>query len=481
MSEVLMRKQTVRILGAGFLIWFCSNAAHAQFPEDALRFATPGVGVGARALGMGNAFTGIANDFSALYWNPAGLTQIRFSEFSVGLGHLNTQSASLFSGTTSDYSINSTSLNSIGFVLPVPTKRGSMVIALGYQRPTDFSTGISFERFNTGTSLIQTFAPNGALAPANPAGNVAYELFLADIDSVTGRWINPVTGNLQEMEKALEGGGLNQWSAGGGIEVAPNISAGMTLTYLSGQYRYDGTYTESDIRRIYETSPYDFERFIIEDNIRSDITGFNAKFGLLIRKEDQYRVGIGIKTPTGLRVKETFGTDYRSLFDNGDSFGPLTDRGETEYDISTPWVFSGGVSVLLNSFMLSADVEYTDWTQLEFTKGTQDLLSYNRTIKDLFVGTANINVGGEYELKNIGLRLRAGFMLHPSPYRGDPSSFDQKFVTGGVGIQLSEAAMFDISYAYGFWDTFRDNYDASARVDDQVRRHNVLATLSFRY
>lgn len=38
------------------------------------------VGVGARALGMGNAFVGLANDVSAFYWNPAGLTQLENPE-----------------------------------------------------------------------------------------------------------------------------------------------------------------------------------------------------------------------------------------------------------------------------------------------------------------------------------------------------------------------------------------------------------------
>ncbi|MEW6096477.1 MAG: PorV/PorQ family protein [bacterium] len=38
-------------------------------------------GVGARACSMGEAFTGIADDFSAIYWNPAGISQIKDIEF----------------------------------------------------------------------------------------------------------------------------------------------------------------------------------------------------------------------------------------------------------------------------------------------------------------------------------------------------------------------------------------------------------------
>jgi hypothetical protein len=44
-------------------------------------------GVGARALSMGEAFTGLADDASALYYNPAGLTQLRSNVFHLSVGH----------------------------------------------------------------------------------------------------------------------------------------------------------------------------------------------------------------------------------------------------------------------------------------------------------------------------------------------------------------------------------------------------------
>lgn len=43
------------------------------------------IGVGGRATAMGDAFVALANDVSALYWNPAGLTQ--FSENQVMFSH----------------------------------------------------------------------------------------------------------------------------------------------------------------------------------------------------------------------------------------------------------------------------------------------------------------------------------------------------------------------------------------------------------
>src|SRR3989344_3600253 len=40
------------------------------------------LGVGARALGLSSAYTAIANDVTSLYWNPAGLSNLRKKELS---------------------------------------------------------------------------------------------------------------------------------------------------------------------------------------------------------------------------------------------------------------------------------------------------------------------------------------------------------------------------------------------------------------
>ncbi|MCL6590197.1 MAG: hypothetical protein K6U80_09620 [Firmicutes bacterium] len=45
-----------------------------------------GVSFGARAAGMGGAFTAVADDCSAVYWNPAGITQLKVLTITPGVG-----------------------------------------------------------------------------------------------------------------------------------------------------------------------------------------------------------------------------------------------------------------------------------------------------------------------------------------------------------------------------------------------------------
>src|SRR4051812_2884344 len=57
------------------------------------RAQEPGVGV--RASGMGGAFTAVADDGSAVFWNPAGLASGAFFSLVVDRNTLNHSSATL--------------------------------------------------------------------------------------------------------------------------------------------------------------------------------------------------------------------------------------------------------------------------------------------------------------------------------------------------------------------------------------------------
>ncbi|MDP1994171.1 MAG: hypothetical protein Q8K40_02890, partial [Ignavibacteria bacterium] len=107
------------------MIVMLSTFGKAQNITDALRVSESGLGVGARALGMGNAYNAISDDGSAMYFNPAGLGLMKRLEVSGGLDYLNfTNDATLFNNKT-NYSSSATNFNQISFVFPFPTLRGS--------------------------------------------------------------------------------------------------------------------------------------------------------------------------------------------------------------------------------------------------------------------------------------------------------------------------------------------------------------------
>jgi long-subunit fatty acid transport protein len=456
--------------------------AFAQFPEDALRFATPGIGVGARALGMGNAYTGVANDFSAVYWNPAGLAQMEYGEFSFGLSQFNHKNTSTFFDTRQSYTNNATNLNSLGLALPVEVRRGALVFGFGYQRAANFTTGLSFEGFNPLSSIIQSYAPDGAQYPSDLT--LPEYLKLAYADTNTGRFVSPIKDSVTQNGQVLEGGGLNYWSFAGAMDVAKNVSLGLTLTYATGSYKYDRTYGEKDTRNIYQTFPFDFDELTIHEFVESDLYGFAANLGLMYRVPDRFRFGISVKPPINYQVNENFSTTARSYFDNGDIApvdGPYETYASGEYNVITPWVFSAGASVVVADFLFSGDVEFTDWTQLEFSDAPSSLIALNNEIKTLFRPTANLRGGVECNISAIGVRLRGGFIYNPSPFEGDPSSYDQKRATGGIGILLGESTMLDFGYARGWWKSFRVNYDGPSRVDEDITTNTFLMSFTYRF
>ncbi|OGK08059.1 MAG: hypothetical protein A2W80_10810 [Candidatus Riflebacteria bacterium GWC2_50_8] len=72
-----------KVLKTLFLVALSVGTMSTAFAESAGQAgAYLKMGVGARALGMGSAFTALANDSTAAFWNPAGLARLEQSEAS---------------------------------------------------------------------------------------------------------------------------------------------------------------------------------------------------------------------------------------------------------------------------------------------------------------------------------------------------------------------------------------------------------------
>jgi long-subunit fatty acid transport protein len=304
-------------------------------------------------------------------------------------------------------------------------------------------------------------------------------------------------GNLEQSGSYLHSGSLGKWSFSSAIEVARNVFIGGTLNIYSGEFKSTEEFYEKDTRNIYgmnvwtdttDPTTADFRQFSMKENLLWDISGWDAKIGFLYQIRKFARFGATIKFPTSFSIKEDYSVSVESEFGTGASYN--SDTGEPyhqEYGITTPFIISGGASFNLMGLILSGDISFVDFTQMEFDEGKdipmEDVSDINRDIKDLYRSVVNLNAGLEYTIPNAGIRLRGGFIYNPSPYQGDPSERNRKYVTGGIGFLADETFAFDMAYAYGWWKDIGENYqpNGSSTTFQDITVSNLIFTFSYRF
>ncbi|MBI2428547.1 MAG: outer membrane protein transport protein [Ignavibacteriales bacterium] len=469
---------------------FIVSLSAAQFSEDALRYSTRGTGVGSRALGMGNAYIGVSDDYSASIWNPAGLAQLRRLEFTGGVSNFGLTNDATYLGTKATENVTATSLDDVGFVFPFPTVQGSLVFSFGYNRIADYASAHSFDGYNNQSSIIPT------LYDSDVAFDVPFNVYLTNSDGYTS-----VQDSVQQRGLIKEGGNLGQWSFAGAIDVEENISFGVSLNIMTGSYEYARNYVEEDINNVYNNAqanlPVDsaylrFNKFYHDRYINSEISGGGFTFGMMYRS-DRYRVGIIAKTPTSVTIRETYSDAGESVFDPSGTWQggppPVTKHefeATNEYGVSSPWTLGVGASFyIIPEFLIAADIENTDWTQMEFTDNSV-LEKENPTLQKEFRAVTSYRLGAEIDVPSTDIRLRGGYSLTPSPYKNDPSSFDQTVYSAGAGIFLQRNVVLDAAVAFGSHKSFRNQYTFrgivnASRTDESISTTTLNITLSYRF
>jgi long-subunit fatty acid transport protein len=438
------------------VIFLSSEMSYSQYKEDAYRLSYLGTGIGARALGLGTAYVGVADDFSAAYWNPAGLGLIENNEISGGLSHFTYDNDNTFLGTKESFSSSSTNLDNFGIVYPFSVQRGHLVFAIGYERQSDFATALSFSGFN----------PNRMAEPIDGT-DPGYR------DSIN------VATNI------LEGGGINNWTVAGAIEAQKGLFVGASLSFIAGTYSYDRTFTGTD--------PYDVANLYRIDHqftVTEDIGGVTGRIGLLYRTHDERgRIGLNVKFPSYLSMKDDYTDTWKYLDDTTAYDANGKSSNYSEFDVVTPFVFGAGLSWKFGDLLLAGSIEYTDWTQMEFRNTVDNWGNEENTIikKDM-KATTNLRLGAEFSIPNSDVALRGGFVYLPSPFKSQSSSAAQKYITGGLGWNIAEIVRLDLGYAYGFWDTAHDvsvdppytDYYPIA-TSEKISTHTVSVGLVYRF
>lgn len=433
---------------------FITSVLHAQDETDAIRPFQNEFGPGARAMALGGAYSAIAEDYTAVYWNPAGLAQIRKMEFYGSLSHLSLNNRIGYQGTTTENTNGFTNLNAIGMVFPIPTYRGSLVFAFGYNRINSFD----------------------------------------DFIQIAGSPRDSTARSFHQDEKTTSGGNLNQWSFSGAVDLTKTLSVGATLNLLIGSNNNNIRYLEDDSRDDLLMDVYTLD---VESQINPDYTGVGFKMGALLKPSDNLRVALTVTTPTSLRVEETSSRSDYLVYDDNRPDVIITSDNFLKYRITSPWKYEFGASYKYQLLLFTGAIEMTDWTQTRFHSNIVDSETLqnidgeiNQNILSNYRQSTNYRLGAEASIPNIGMKVMAGYYYQESPYKtGTLRIADNKqFLSGGLSFLLDKQVKIDAAYQHGWWsqsmtDSFLgvDYMSNDLVTNEKITSNRFVLSLSYRF
>ena len=390
-------------------------------------------GLGARTMGMGGAFLAVADDFTTLYWNPAGLAQIRKFELFGSLSHSERDAETKFTrGRTTEANNSNTRPNSIGLVYPLYANRGGFAFALGYNRPQNFDSEV-------------------AIQGLDPSAGSVFSGF--DVDEITSN-----------------SGGMGIWSFGMGVFISKNILLGGSIDFWHGSSFNELNSAAEDIKGI---DP-EVASFAFHDTVDRDYSGLSGRIGVLAFAGENVTLGGTIALPAALEVNEVWEQQTIVQFDDGEE-DVEGDGGSILYDIKRPFEFGGGVAIKLleKRLTLAGDMQFTDWTQTEYdplpAEDAQN--NFNR----YYDSTIQVRVGAEYRIPGIETSVRIGYFSDPIPFQDREIDNDRDFLTIGIGKIFDQIIKIDIAYMRGSWK------QSSNLLSESQTSNRVFVSAGYRY
>ncbi len=404
-----------------------TTAIHAQTDEITVGNHS---GVDARALGMGAAFTAVADNASALQWNPAGLSQLKRHQFSATLSHINRETkALLFGGDSRQADRNNVRLNMLSAAFPLTSAWNHLVFALGISR---------VQNLDTQTDVL------GQLG----------------VDA-------PVLAGLAIDERTRNTGGIYSWSAGIAGRVSQRISIGGTLDIWTGDHQEE---LLSEITDPDDVTDITFQT--LEDTVDRSYLGFGVRLGGLMRVNSYCRIGAHIQMPMSLEIDEYWTQDTFELDDDGTEFEKFDD-GTLLYDLRLPISASIGLSLGDTRAQIAADLQYTNWTSTAYSTPPEVSIR-NSDFQDFYRDVLQWRIGAEYLIEPIQTRIRVGYWNHPLAFTANKIVSDREFLTFGMGTLLDETIGLDVAYVRGTW---QQDSDVLAQ---EIVTHQIFVSASYR-
>jgi long-chain fatty acid transport protein len=438
-------------------LFFATGLCAQQLPfgislPPSLNFTTSPnpVGSGARAVGQGTAFIGVADDATAASHNPAGLVQLQRPEASIVGSYFyrrEDQDVTASNTVVEDQTLEDVNLNYLSAVYPFQLFRRNMVVSLNYQRLVDLQGNSDV------TSRFETIDE-----PINGIQQVS-----SDQD-----------GQLFTISPALAVQIIPTLSFGAAFNIWPDTSDNGWDQNVSVQGR--GRVASGN-----RIVPFVSNGKINEDY---DFKGFNVTFGVLWDINQMFSLGGVFRTPFTAKVNRSHDSSLTVTLQDGSPPVTTADSFSENLDMDFPISYGIGLAARLSDRLtLDLDVSRIHWSDFKLEKSKRDTLLVDNgapsgkgqaVLNGESDDTTSVRLGAEYlwiRPKFI-IPARAGVFYDPEP--GDNGTDD--FFGGSLGTGIAyKQFLFDMAYE------FRTGKVESEATDTTVYQHNVLASVIYHF
>jgi hypothetical protein len=404
-------------------------------------------GAGTRALSFANNHVAVASDLSAVYWNPAALALLPVREFQLSFDMLRVDGSSEVAGPSvtsaedNGLPMERIRLSGAGWMTAIPTTQGGLTLAFSYDQPFVFDD-VSAYSYNIGR----------------------------DYYALKGR----------------RHGGLDRWSGAFGVQVAEQVSAGLTVSLVTGKESmpiFQKMVLYMDGRELIDS---------LDGEFNNSYLGYTLTGGLLYYPTEIVKIGLRVNAAMNISVQETFKGNGQEL-DTVDGIwyefpieGPYSPR-KGRAHVAPNGIL--GVGVTLPWMILALDARLT----MPFTL----ILPSEEIPKEVQARNYKFGAGAgaEIPLPSAPVVFRAGYsvdeydlfpIIHDFEDWGIDWETGREFeadglkhtITAGIGV-FSSGMGFEASYGYQTWGLVHKRDERV--LAQRYHNHRVAAALIYRY
>lgn len=374
---------------------------------------------GTRSIAMGGAYIAHVNDYSAPYWNPAGLMNLDGAQASFFLTDL----IPMASYERSAYGIDAKA-------------------ATNHYLAPNFSgiwTCKLYDKVHLGLSMI---VPAGLGVEWDGADYLPFAGPVSITHPLLGTVSNPFVGTEFEWESKIA---VMNFALSAAYRFGDKLNTGIALNYAYGTMLMK---RGVDVMTFLTPGgvPTGGEDTMLDSQYEEESSGSGFGVGLGV----QYMLNEKITLGASLRTPITVGFSGDATVKNSLA-GTVADF-SFDRDVTWPLWVGGGVAFKpMDKLLVAFDLQWSQWSESE-----DYLIAESDAGKDtltlLWEDCMQIRFGGEYQM-NDKLALRLGFYLDPAPGIPETQTIlipqsDYTVITLGAGYKVNEKITCDFAFEY---------------------------------